>query len=264
MGILDKAIREHLELKRQHGADDSELKQLEDDAFGPPQRPGGFSGRFRWLRRPRPSSWCSPTSAASMPVGGRQAGGAAGAARGSPRARSPTSRRHPSESRRTRPSLPATRRSVEYDDDGPADEEQPAGRTRGRPATPPASHSTQERHAIADQPTEMFDVERSSLPRPAPRPPQKMSWSRRKSPSPASLRSIRSRGHLNRIEETEGELELRAGDEEEGDEEDDFFDEQRLSDELDQALEAPLEPDEEIPRPGGRRKGARGGRGGRA
>src|SRR6478752_8855062 len=40
MGILDEAIREHLELKRQHGADDSELKQLEDDAFGPPDRPG--------------------------------------------------------------------------------------------------------------------------------------------------------------------------------------------------------------------------------
>src|SRR5215217_6813716 len=40
MGILDEAIREHLELKRQHGADDSELKQLEDQAFGPPERPG--------------------------------------------------------------------------------------------------------------------------------------------------------------------------------------------------------------------------------
>src|SRR5215218_5932947 len=41
MGILDEAIREHLELKRAHGADDSELKQLEDQAFGPPERPGG-------------------------------------------------------------------------------------------------------------------------------------------------------------------------------------------------------------------------------
>src|SRR4051812_32937472 len=40
MGILDEAIREHLELKRQHGADDSELKQLEDDAFGQAGRPG--------------------------------------------------------------------------------------------------------------------------------------------------------------------------------------------------------------------------------
>jgi hypothetical protein len=39
MGILDEAIREHLELKRQHGVGDDELKQLEDDAFGPPERP---------------------------------------------------------------------------------------------------------------------------------------------------------------------------------------------------------------------------------
>ena len=40
MGILDEAIREHLELKRQHGADDSELSKIEDEAFGPPARPG--------------------------------------------------------------------------------------------------------------------------------------------------------------------------------------------------------------------------------
>ena len=40
MGILDDAIREHLELKRQAGADDSELKQLEDQAFGQSERPG--------------------------------------------------------------------------------------------------------------------------------------------------------------------------------------------------------------------------------
>src|SRR5437764_1308582 len=40
MGILDEAIREHLELKRQQGAADSELRKLEDDAFGPPARPG--------------------------------------------------------------------------------------------------------------------------------------------------------------------------------------------------------------------------------
>ena len=40
MGILDDAIKEHLELKRQHGADDSELKQLEDEAFGAAERPG--------------------------------------------------------------------------------------------------------------------------------------------------------------------------------------------------------------------------------
>jgi hypothetical protein len=40
MGILDEAIREHLELKRKRGATDSELQRLEDEAFGPPSRPG--------------------------------------------------------------------------------------------------------------------------------------------------------------------------------------------------------------------------------
>src|ERR1700759_5077382 len=39
MSILDDAIREPLELKRAHGADDAEVKRLEDEAFGPPQRP---------------------------------------------------------------------------------------------------------------------------------------------------------------------------------------------------------------------------------
>ena len=40
MGILDDAIRQHLELKRQHGAASSELEQLEQEAFGPVARPG--------------------------------------------------------------------------------------------------------------------------------------------------------------------------------------------------------------------------------
>ncbi len=40
MGIFDDAIRQHLELKRHQGAEESELKQLEDEAFGPPARPG--------------------------------------------------------------------------------------------------------------------------------------------------------------------------------------------------------------------------------
>jgi hypothetical protein len=39
MGILDDAIREHLELKRQHGADESEVDGLETEAFGPADRP---------------------------------------------------------------------------------------------------------------------------------------------------------------------------------------------------------------------------------
>jgi hypothetical protein len=37
MGILDDAIREHLELKRSHGASETELKQKEQEVFGAPR-----------------------------------------------------------------------------------------------------------------------------------------------------------------------------------------------------------------------------------
>jgi hypothetical protein len=39
MGILDDAIREHLELIRRRGTADSEVQRLENEAFGPPTRP---------------------------------------------------------------------------------------------------------------------------------------------------------------------------------------------------------------------------------
>jgi hypothetical protein len=38
MGLLDEAIREHLELKRQHGADPTEIAREEREALGPPVR----------------------------------------------------------------------------------------------------------------------------------------------------------------------------------------------------------------------------------
>ena len=40
MGILDDAIRQHLELKRQHGAPSTDLDRLEQEVFGPATRPG--------------------------------------------------------------------------------------------------------------------------------------------------------------------------------------------------------------------------------
>ncbi len=40
MGILDEAIKEHLELKKHNGADESELSKLESEAFGASARPG--------------------------------------------------------------------------------------------------------------------------------------------------------------------------------------------------------------------------------
>jgi len=38
MGLLDDAIREHLELKRRHGANPTEIADLEREAFGPARR----------------------------------------------------------------------------------------------------------------------------------------------------------------------------------------------------------------------------------
>src|ERR687893_363371 len=41
MGLLDDAIREHLELKRKHGADPDEVARQQDEALGDPR-----SGEF--------------------------------------------------------------------------------------------------------------------------------------------------------------------------------------------------------------------------
>src|SRR5215212_325726 len=38
MGILDDAIREHLELKRRHGVTEDELQRQEEEALGPARR----------------------------------------------------------------------------------------------------------------------------------------------------------------------------------------------------------------------------------
>jgi hypothetical protein len=38
MGLLDDAIKEHLELKRRHGADPGEIARLEHEALGPARR----------------------------------------------------------------------------------------------------------------------------------------------------------------------------------------------------------------------------------
>jgi hypothetical protein len=42
MGILDDAIREHLDLKRRHGAREAELREIEDEAFGAGDQPDPF------------------------------------------------------------------------------------------------------------------------------------------------------------------------------------------------------------------------------
>jgi hypothetical protein len=43
MGILDDAIREHLDLKRRHGAREAELREIEDEALGSGEEPDPFA-----------------------------------------------------------------------------------------------------------------------------------------------------------------------------------------------------------------------------
>src|SRR4051794_37819981 len=73
MGLLDDAIREHLELKRQHGGDPSEIEAQEREAFGPRQAaardaapgaeapPGGLDDSTRLM--PAPAEAQEPESA---------------------------------------------------------------------------------------------------------------------------------------------------------------------------------------------------------
>jgi len=226
MGILDEAIREHLELKRQHGAGDSELKQLEDEAFGLPERPGGAAGD--------PFAE-APTQFITAPEAEGQE----------------TEAELEGESRSRRESLGIADLqepppSIERDNEEPpaaelAEEEQPALEHEIVPEAPQPTTgpTTEERHAIAEQPTELFDVagEIAAAPSDEELAEEEMAEPRLAPTDP-----------LAGLEEAEAEegVEVRVSEEEDAEEED-FFDEQRLSDELDQALEAPVEEEREEP-----------------
>jgi hypothetical protein len=222
MSILDDAIREHLELKRAHGADEAEVKRLEDEAFGPPQRPD----------EPDPFAEAPTEFLVAPEVGAGE------------QADEPGERRAPNiADLQEAPELgqapaPAESAAAAEADDGPADEEHPAIEHE---AIADAGHSTEERHAIAEQPTEMFDVEGqfedAATESDAPSDDELVD---------AELAEPRLApvDPLSGIEVGVGtEAEAPAAGDEPADEFDEFFSEQRLSDELNQALEAPL-PDE--------------------
>lgn len=215
MSILDDAIREHLELKRAHGADDAELKKLEDDAFGPPQRPD----------EPDPFAE-APTEFLVAPE---------------EQADEPSSeRRVPNIADLQEAPAPAEASDEEEPDDGPADEEHPAMEHETIAETGP---STEERHAIAEQPTEMFDVEgqfedaatESDAPSDEDLVDTELAEPR--------LAPIDPLAGIEASAAADAPVETTAEEDEPADEFDEFFSEQRLSDELNQALEAPL-PDE--------------------
>lgn len=241
MSILDDAIREHLELKRAHGADEAELKRLEDEAFGPAERPDQLAEQVDPFAE-------APTEFLAAP------GADAEAADEAP------SRRRINVADLQEPPPPKAVEPEENADDadaeGPDEEQHPAMEHRtvaqpapeDRPASPteelqpdPEAPGAEERDAIADQPTQLFDVEG-----------QFEDTAESASPSDEELidaeRSEPRLGPVDdplaEIEESGHEVEVSGPSHDDPEDEfDEFFSEQRLSDELNQALEAPL-PDE--------------------
>lgn len=228
MSILDDAIREHLELKRAHGADEAEIKRLEDEAFGPPGRP----------EEPDPLAE-APTEFMATP-------GAEAATEdsGGRRINIADLQEPPEAAAAEAPPVPAEDPAQAAT---PAEEESPAAEHEAIVEPPDAGHSTEERHAIAEQPTEFFDVQ--SEIGDADAPPAE-------APSPSDE-------EIAAVEEAEPKLapveppteihasraEAPADDLAEEEEDEDFWSDQRLSDELDQALEAPLAEEDEEPVP---------------
>jgi hypothetical protein len=221
MGILDDAIKEHLELKRQHGAGESELKQLEDEVFGASERPGGEGAAAE-----------APTEFMTQPVEDAPAG------------RRP--RTDIADLQEAPPPAPAPEPSAEpepqAEPEAPAEESAPAMEHETIPEPepaaepePPAGPSTEERHAIADQATEMYDVEEELGGGEGPSE-EELIEEEISEPRLAPVDPLSVADEVGEVEEAE-EAEL---------DNDDFFDEKRLSDELDQALEAPVEAEEEL------------------
>jgi len=231
MSILDDAIREHLELKRAHGADEAELKKLEDEAFGPPGRPDEIDPFAE-----------APTEFLTTPESALQAEEQAFESAEEPEGRRvnvadlqeapPPAEAHVEESAEPPAEPPVAA-------EGPGEHEATVEPTAmeheviSEPGEIDAGPSTEEREAIADQPTELFDVE-ADLGEAEPVA---------ETPSPSDEEIVDEELAEPRLAPG-GRFE--PGEQLEDEEDEDFWSDQRLSEELDQALEAPLE--EEPPR----------------
>ncbi|HET7444181.1 MAG TPA: hypothetical protein VFJ57_05935 [Solirubrobacterales bacterium] len=245
MSILDDAIREHLELKRAHGADESELKKLEDEAFGPPGRPD----------EPDPFNE-APTEFLGAPA--IDAKEAAEEAQGRRVPNIADLQEPPPPLAETAEESPADAEPAEGEGEPamehqtipvPHPEPEPASEPKAEDAPPAdAGPSTEERHAIADQPTEFFDVEAEMESGAEQRSPsdEQLLDSQLAEPRLAPVEPTPSEP-FEAIRDTGPDAEVAREDElEDDDEDDDFFSEQRLSDELNQALEAPVTDEHEV------------------
>lgn len=228
MSILDDAIREHLELKRAHGADEAELKKLEDEAFGPPGRP----------EEPDPFAE-APTQ--FMTTEGAEVAEAAAEEGGRRINVADLQEPPPPEPAEQREEPQVENAAVQPEADAAPAEEAPA-MEHEIVSEPPES----ERHAIAEQPTELFDVEAEMASDDAPAA---------EVPSPSDEEIAAAELSEPKLAPAEPPTEIHASRSEtpaepaaeEDEEDEEFWSDQRLSEELDQALEAPITDESELP-----------------
>jgi hypothetical protein len=245
MGILDEAIREHLELKRQHGADGSELKQLEDEAFGQAERPGDEEQAHDPLAE-APTEFMTRPEVAEEPATRREPTITDLQEGPEPIEETAPAAGEPADEAPVEEEQPAMEHEIVADAPEPAEPEaddEPAPEQEPEPDGP----STDERHTIAEQPTELFDVEEELAASGPPNPTdEELVEEEIAEPRLAPTDPLAG---LDEAEEAEVSIEGPAPDDdaEYDDEDDAFWNEQRLSDELDQALDAPLrEPEPDV------------------
>jgi hypothetical protein len=255
MSILDDAIREHLELKRAHGADEAELKKLEDEAFGPPGRPDEpdslAEAPTEFMSTPE-----APGPAQPGEEGGRrinvadlqEAPPAPAEPQEEPRVEATDGVEAPEgEAAALAPAEDPAQAAPPAEEEPPAMEHEvvPEAETPAETSAEPAAeiadggHSTEERHAIAEQPTEFFDVEAEMGTEDAAAPTVS-GPAGEESAEPEAAEPIAPVEPPTEIHATRTTAPGNVEDEED----EEFWSDQRLSEELDQALEAPLTDDE--------------------
>jgi hypothetical protein len=228
MGILDEAIREHIDLKRKHGAAESEVRKLEDDAFGLPVRPGdpeagaatAIADEAVETVPPEAEPPVAPAGEDMPPTEIVSPQGEAEPEAPAPPEPAPEPPAPPT------PEPPAAEEALA---EPPVEEQQPAMEhpTVLEPEPPPAEVAPPEPEAPAaaaeetstvDQPTEFYDYEsemsEGESPSQRPRPSESLGERPSEEPEQAEAPSA-------------------------AESEDDPLSEQSLSDELDRALEAP-------------------------
>ncbi|HET8567154.1 MAG TPA: hypothetical protein VFL77_11840 [Solirubrobacterales bacterium] len=235
MSILDDAIREHLELKRAHGADEAELKKLEDEAFGPPGRPeepdpfAEAPTEFMATEAPEVDSEGEGAGPRRINVADLQ----------EPPPPEPTATAPAEDSLQA--ASPAEEPPVVEAEAAPPVDVEPASAEEAE-----APSAEDERPAIADQPTQFFDVEAELEDEEAPAV---------EAPSPSDEEIVEIELSEPKIILAEPATEIHASRaeapaeplDEEDEEDEEFWSEQRLSDELDQALESPPAEEQELP-----------------